>query len=1007
LDVMASSAKDLKEVMDLLIKDGVSDQFLMQRVEKLSDDVLLNLVKRITEELVSRDGSQVIIDEILAIARDLDAVRAVKASIAITQQVDTIKLRMAAQREQQAAGQIPQLKAALQGITQPKQLLLGTTRVLELVDKIHEVAPDSKKIADALLQSLIALANRILAMQPGWVIDVQAAVDVKEISGRVDAIAEKLVAVVASKWDPPMLGQVEYIFMSQAKQTAAEKLAAAEKHLAASKAGMAFDALEALLPWWPHLKDIGAISLQAFSVFSKVQTYATETFIKATTSGDKATADAIKEFADKFDKLRESFEGLPEGGRQLSDSIKAGEVAAEVTRNLAILDKEVAKTTDGDKSTNLSLASCMQALEHLTALWPRVDEKDGALAGRMEKSCEAVENWAEKASMACAVAKVDSLLKFAQEYDKRRQQFDPPAPKKGALAPRIATHAASMHLKTVEAELAKPVAMNPNVLLGGLEDAAKAMPKAAATREFQSRLAAAFAATEKRAMEKYREAMSAGDSRRQSSLQVFAVKFDALRVECSCGGAGEWDSGLADQFRDVASGATRQHLTTIETELAKSSNVNLTLVLSSLRALETLWPKVPEGSDLHPRFHATVGNLEEKLLGLVALASERNDSGTAGKLLQIAGDMDSAIAAMGVEKPPGVGAFRIELLGPVVDVHVRAARKCLEAFEVANCKQLEQELVKVHALCQEEGCPADVQQGLVDLVLTLEAPLLHALARAPTPGDEMSCLAVTKAADGVYEAAKGPARGDALQKRCQGYLPVAAKLREVRREVAKPSGMNPKIVLQGLEALHPDWGHVADVDAFRDALKDALEQFHVRLTDACQKAIGEDERKLKALLEFASHVDRTQETLTKSSTASNVGSAHQKLAHFIVSRRLETMEAELVKTSGFNPAMLVKIIQKDIAPVWPALGELCEERGRVLGVHEKVRLRMEDSMRESIAAGNSKKRDALLKFASDFDTACGHLVGLELPGNIHSSLDELALSRAVSTCEASPAESRA
>ena len=269
---------------------------LVARVEDLSDIMVRNLTGRITVELLKPGAAEYkpVVDQIMATATDLDAVRATKATKLVQNQIDRQLDAITAALEKAVDPIITKIKGLHEKLKQPgqsKNVVPGTKDILDLVEQAQRAAPDVKGVAKSLLEPLVAHAVWVLEVESSWA-SPEACEQVLSLAGRIDELATKLTATLSASWDPPITPQVEGIREDKAKAASAQLLAEAEKQLAADNGGAAYHCLQALLPWWPVLKK--SHSLEVVGLFSKMQTYASEAFLQATAEGQTATAEEIR-----------------------------------------------------------------------------------------------------------------------------------------------------------------------------------------------------------------------------------------------------------------------------------------------------------------------------------------------------------------------------------------------------------------------------------------------------------------------------------------------------------------------------------------------------------------------------------------------------------------------------------------------------------------------------------------------------------------------------------------
>jgi len=747
----------------------------------------------------------------------------------------------------------------------------------------------------------------------------------------------------------------------------AELICEAEKQLAGADCGSAHDCIQAILPWWPLLKDSHA--LEVVGIFSKLQTYAHKAFEKAAASGEESTCKAIRGFAEEFDALRARFTDLPPSaaGRGLGEVLEAGEAKLLVLKALDSIDAEVAKTKDDDKSTNLSLAATVQALESVKTAWPQAMNADSPeeLSARMDRSCVALETWTEDAAKLCPASKIGGLLKFADEYDSRRSQVEPAAAK-GALRTRIASLAALKYLKVVQAELDKEKGLNPNALFDSLIAAAEAM-KGGGSEEATSSLLQCYGRTEERILRSFGDALIApGGESKEVMLINFATSSDECRERCSLGFS---DAGpLVTQME-----AKRQQVASDLMQKAEEA-ADLASTLQPLQILAPLVHRLPEDASRMDRLNAICGDAAGHLEEDLQSARDAVDGTWADEILRLARGFDEVLRSLGL-----AGNLEEKTLPKVAETHLLRAEQSIE--------DLQNFVLELDILASlASGCPIEEKKQIASFVDLLETKLAERMFKV-SKSDMSLILEAAVSADKVRSAADP---GDAnLAAKLGAIEPVAVQLGQARAEVEKPSGMDPKLVVKILKELKPVWTSASGLAACNECLQSVLEQFNLKLGDAGRKALSLEgevrEKKLAALRSLASEAQTAQAALVEVSAgplkAENFVST---IAVMVLDKNLTSAEEELLKETGMNPAVLLKSIQA-LGQEWALIDDVGTElRDRWSSVHEKVKARMRESMEDAVGTQNGKKQQALLKFATDFDAACSGFSGASLEQDLKS-----------------------
>lgn len=994
LPEIARIANEMKQVMQSLIDAGGKDVKAMQKVELMSDDVLENLGKRITPELLKKPEFPDIKAEMFKIAKDLDTLRATTATSVLESYIKTAQDKVISDQEKAAKVHLEQLAASMEGLKEPKNLVPKANEVLDWVQKSHDEAPSSKTVTDMLLRRVMSLSSIILKLKSTWMAGVDSIKDVQKIADRIDEIARKLVVLMETAWDPPIAPQIQHEVTTGTTKLSKQILDTAKKELNDSNVGGTFDALDALRPWWPLVKDIDGVSLELVGLFSKVHTTASQEFISANEDGDSETAQAIRDFAKKFDALRPAFEGLPPPTeaeqRGLAATLDFNQAKATVDKQLDKLSKEYDKATDGDKSTQLSLAITVQALEALVPAWPTVLKEDASYGDRLQKTCGNIESWAVQAATTCGPKKVDGLVKFAENYDDRRRRLSPPEPEAGPLRRRIAEKAAEVHLKGAEAELAKEKGFNVMALLESFRSAVAAFQVDATMTEIQQRLSVALDATVERVVKAHAEALAAGDRRKEDALQQFANDFDEVWNGFKTASGVSGKAGLVARLVGEREKLASERLAAVRDALPSSGVADLKALIIALGALETVWAKLPEGSTVQKELEAALGPLPDCVDRTCKEIASKGDLTVADDLLKQAEKLDSLIPSLAPSLHEDT--LKPRVVGTVLEAHLGVMDAEIFNTDGMNCAVLTKELEAVRPYLHEFGCPESSRNHLLDFIAALEAPLLARLAskgggeaelRVASTADETKkiCAAIgkppTDSKAPPTESKKEKAPPKTLRQKLDGAVAASKKLEEIHNELGKAAGMNPKLVLQALQALEPSWTPVKDKDAFNKRLHEALELFHKKMVEAGHKA-QLNEAKVKGLVELAKDADTKQQVFVPLTSGLETRSFCESVQQAVADDRLKAVEAELAKETGMNSEQILKQMT-EFGVAWPQLGKadsgptkdaVTNLSVRAKEVSGKVQSRMLTSFKDALSTENKRKEDALRNFAKEWDTAC-------------------------------------
>ncbi|CAJ1384146.1 unnamed protein product [Effrenium voratum] len=963
----ARFAKELRVVFDTVAEKG-GDMRMIAKVEDLSDSVVRGLINRIDLQLVQKGSAeyQPIVDRIMVVATDLDAVRATKATKLVDAHLQRLVEQQTSAQEKQVDPLLKKLQAVREKVRGDAKLLIpGTKEMLDVAEQAHAAAPEAKPVAKGLLEQLVPHSVFVLESEAAWC-SAQGCEAVIKHAERTDLLAGKLVAVLGAVWEPAITPQVESVRQRRGREACAQLVAQAERHIEADEGGEAYGCLQQLLPWWPVLKS--SHSLEIVGLFSKMQSYANQAFLAAANAGNTETAEEIRGFAVQFDSLRAQFEGLPpSAGRALGEVLESGEAKIQVAKALDTVEKELAKTTDDDDSTNLSLGNAIQALESLKVAWPVAskEEPPESLVERIKKTMAALESWTFEAMQGAASAEqVQSLMQFAQEYDRRRiEEF-----KSEPLRPRLTSEAAMKYLKRAESELLKSEGMKPQVLLESLKAAAEAVPGESGSAEARSLMLRVMTLTNERLLKAYAEAISAQaeNEKKEIMLMKFAESADEVRQSCVIPG-----TALVEEMSQKRVEVADELIEAIRDQITAGQ---LSSLGQDICILSRVCKKLPTDAPQQKNAKAVASRYMDSLSSLDAQVDEST--------LQSAAELQEALKTLGCDP----GDLKAKILEKVSRQVLGRARteKDLEA--------LGRHLDALVKPCQDESLAADLYEEIQSFANSLEDTLLTRLleegraqgAAAVNAAEAADRLRAAKTASGASGALKTP-----FAERVAGAQKAVGLLEEANAELAKTAGMNPKAVVNVLKELA---GALAGLNGFYDeALRAVLERFREKLAEAAGKALQAEgemrDKKLAALAALAKDADSAQQAL-----ASLPGSSLelQSFAGAVSGARsaqsLEQVELELGKESGMNPKLLLQGFQ-ELGRLWPTLDESLQERCRENC--SKVRARMGESLDEALSSGNAAKQKALLSFAKEFD-ACGEMSGA-LEAELQSKLDAAAV----------------
>ncbi|CAJ1366533.1 unnamed protein product [Effrenium voratum] len=875
----ARFAKELRVVFDTVAEKG-GDMRMIAKVEDLSDSVVRGLINRIDLQLVQKGSAeyQPIVDRIMVVATDLDAVRATKATKLVDAHLQRLVEQQTAAQEKQVDPLLKKLQAVREKVRGDAKLLIpGTKEMLDVAEQAHAAAPEAKPVAKGLLEQLVPHSVFVLESEAAWC-SAQGCEAVIKHAERTDLLAGKLVAVLGAVWEPAITPQVESVRQRRGREACAQLVAQAERHIEADEGGEAYGCLQQLLPWWPVLKS--SHSLEIVGLFSKMQSYANQAlascgvwqgvrvevkfrrFPGRSERAASAQRPASRElpsgrgFAVQFDSLRAQFEGLPpSAGRALGEVLESGEAKIQVAKALDTVEKELAKTTDDDDSTNLSLGNAIQALESLKVAWPVAskEEPPESLVERIKKTMAALESWTFEAMQGAASAEqVQSLMQFAQEYDRRRiEEF-----KSEPLRPRLTSEAAMKYLKRAESELLKSEGMKPQVLLESLKAAAEAVPGESGSAEARSLMLRVMTLTNERLLKAYAEAISAQaeNEKKEIMLMKFAESADEVRQSCVIPG-----TALVEEMSQKRVEVADELIEAIRDQITAGQ---LSSLGQDICILSRVCKKLPTDAPQQKNAKAVASRYMDSLSSLDAQVDEST--------LQSAAELQEALKTLGCDP----GDLKAKILEKVSRQVLGRARteKDLEA--------LGRHLDALVKPCQDESLAADLYEEIQSFANSLEDTLLTRLleegraqgAAAVNAAEAADRLRAAKTASGASGALKTPfAERVAGAQKALASLPgsslelqsfagavsgarSAQSLEQVELELGKESGMNPKLLLQGFQELGRLWPTLDE--SLQERCRENCNKVRARMGESLDEALSSgNAAKQKALLSFAKEFD--------------------------------------------------------------------------------------------------------------------------------------------------------
>eukprot|EP00927_Polykrikos_kofoidii_P043489 TRINITY_DN37560_c0_g1_i1.p1 TRINITY_DN37560_c0_g1~~TRINITY_DN37560_c0_g1_i1.p1 ORF type:complete len:808 (+),score=157.75 TRINITY_DN37560_c0_g1_i1:130-2553(+) len=670
LDVMKRCSAELKDAMNAIIANGAKDKKSLYRIEALSEDILTNLQSRITKDLLAVEDSQAAIDEIMDVAKDLDCVRAVKATTFIDSKL--APLRMAADQGavQEAQRFYNEALTLIKSITSADKLVEGCHGALDFMMQMHKLQPSNKKVATALLAecSLIAqlMSNHLMQVVLNDLEgkDTGGLENLRACALKLDGIASKSAAVPEPVTWEAVAPKLDATVNTKALEICKTCLSFADDALGKENGAEAYSFLVQLKPWWPYAETAEGCASRLRAVFDLSEKQAMSAFERGLETGNTEMTNGIKQFAESMDTLHtDYYEGKPGG---LLALLRAFETGKSIERPLGALEAELAKTS------GRSLAGILQALKAVTEVGGE-SLGAGGLSDRAATACEKLEEWALSAVRSCEVDKVEGLEKFAAEYDMARQPLSPPLEPPALLEPRIGAAACEAQLVMAEKELEKEALANPKKVLEYIEHAGRFEPKEGLSPPACARLDAVVSKTCARVLQSAEKALADGNTAKVEGLTKFSQQFDVALSSLAGGGHGR---NLMEKVQEAAekgaresaqSAAVEEKLNHVDSELSKEAGMNPNALLESLQGVKPLLEAVdnPPGS-MTAHILATFDKLKERMCASCKKASAEDNTKKLTALMDFAAKFDVVQASLGDASPGFLGS--VAMAGANVDL---------------------------------------------------------------------------------------------------------------------------------------------------------------------------------------------------------------------------------------------------------------------------------------------------------------------------------------------------
>jgi len=594
-------------------------------------------------------------------AKDLDAVRATKAS-------DAIQSKMDAMKDQKGGPELQKVVAAAGAITQPSQLCDGLLKVMDAADEAFKTAPGSKKMADNVLKLFQQMCQKAKAHLPVLMdqldaagaqkpsFDLAAAAKVVEGSKRLDEMAGKLAVLMGSTWDPPLAPGLEKTLADKAAQVfqAETSTAKHEDAFTAQDPMTSCAALQVLSPWWPSCKDVDGCNKRLTSIFEVVETECMKVYKDFKAQGNDDVCKMIFGLCESFDAARNTFVGFEytSPSSSICGQLTAGDKEVGLEIHLKRLEDEVVKAASA--SGAISLEVVLGALEGLALVWEEATKSGTAPVDRLVAAAALLETWTLGLCAKGGAAEVEDLKDWAVRYDATRGKLAPPAVDGLSLGERLTKAAPDAKLAIVEGELGKEKGMNPKAI----EEALNALvrfwePPVSTIESFTTRLSSVFATLRDRMADSCAKFAAADEADKLKTIIGYTERFNKLQ---------EALGNASPAFLSVvACAGADTDLKDVELELAKETGRDIMAVIRSIQNLKIYWPHIfPPDTLSDDEAQAQVKARLEKAYSVVTedmvKAYVAGDDTKKGKLLLFADTFRKACDGLSGVRPPEIRA---------------------------------------------------------------------------------------------------------------------------------------------------------------------------------------------------------------------------------------------------------------------------------------------------------------------------------------------------------------
>mmetsp|Transcript_11530 Transcript_11530/g.26761 ORF Transcript_11530/g.26761 Transcript_11530/m.26761 type:complete len:818 (+) Transcript_11530:88-2541(+) len=605
------------------------------------------------------------------------------------------------------------------------------------------------------------------------------------------------------------------------------------------------------------------------------------------------------------------------------------------------------------------------------------------------------------AAIAGDLALVTVAEEAGQRLDKVARQlvavlsaaWDPPcAPKVDEAVTAQASHTVFENLDRITAELRKSSDLKPEAVKAALASARPWWKYAKRAEGSSDRAASILKEQEELVCSSFKQSVESGASTHSEALLQAARDMDkelsAFEGLPSTKESAGDEGGLEGKLLKVKSYyEARRYLSLIEKEMAALA-LNLDNLLAPLHALVRVWAAVSDKEDVSSQFTSTVAALIIRIKEEGEKAETGTDIPRLQKLQEFGTTFDELRPKLSPPAPEKTGGK----LSPAIARNFSGVYLCIAEAEVkktegSSPQKMLQALKDFHERYKNSENDDGFERRAAEIVVAIEVRVLDAYRSAKVLADtdkldQLKAFA-TKMDEAIGSMASSKPDADGAVKaplieQLKAYDEAFKQLNVADSELSKESGLNPGVLLKALQEVAAIWSSVPKSRMLQERVLAISRTIDSRMLESVEKASAAGElQKLTNLNKFVQDLEEARQQLGV--PADQTSALRAKLRESLPCAHLGMADAELGKEANMNPQVLLKHIQ-DVEPLWTDLPSNSAAHTLLAEVCGKVRKRVSTSFTEAVEAKNEAKRDALLKFAQEFDLACSKLSGVRPAG---------------------------